>query len=127
MLGRLQQRDRFSNIGKQGDEEVSPRGEQSPFQYMCSFMAIAHRQGIIARRYTAPPPVLTSDLFPIDCTALPEQMLESDLSGTKKGPLPVRSSGKIGQIESATRDVFLDEVESWTLPIQKKQLLFYRT
>jgi len=62
---------------------------------------------------------------PIDCTALSEQLLESELFGHEKGSFTGAIERKIGQIESANNGtVFLDEVGELTLPIQKKLLRF---
>jgi DNA-binding NtrC family response regulator len=62
---------------------------------------------------------------PIDCTALSEQLLESELFGHEKGSFTGAIERKIGQIENANGGtVFLDEVGELTLPIQKKFLRF---
>jgi two-component system response regulator HydG/two-component system response regulator AtoC len=63
--------------------------------------------------------------IPIDCAALPEQLLESELFGYEKGAFTGAYDQKIGQIELANEGtVFLDEIGELPLNIQKKFLRF---
>jgi DNA-binding NtrC family response regulator len=62
---------------------------------------------------------------PIDCAALPEQLLESELFGHEKGSFTSAYERKIGQIELANGGtIFLDEIGELPLNIQKKLLRF---
>lgn len=62
---------------------------------------------------------------PIDCAALPEELLESELFGHEKGSFTGAYEQKTGQIELANAGtVFLDEIGELSLNIQKKFLRF---
>jgi len=59
----------------------------------------------------------------IDCTALPEGLLESELFGYKKGAFTGADSDKLGRVESADGGtLFLDEISELTTPLQAKVL-----
>ena len=59
----------------------------------------------------------------INCAALPEQLLESELFGFERGAFTGAQQSKPGQIELATGGVlFLDEVSEMTRPAQAKFL-----
>jgi transcriptional regulator with PAS, ATPase and Fis domain len=61
----------------------------------------------------------------INCAALPEQLLESELFGYERGAFTGAHQSKAGQIELATRGVlFLDEVSEMSLVAQAKFLRF---
>lgn len=63
--------------------------------------------------------------IPIDCAALPEELLESELFGHEKGSFTGAYEQKIGQLELASGGtVFLDEIGELSLNIQKKFLRF---
>lgn len=63
--------------------------------------------------------------IPIDCAAMPEQLLESELFGHEKGSFTSAYERKIGQVELANGGtIFLDEVGELSLNIQKKLLRF---
>jgi len=125
----LQQRDRFSNIVgssnamqevfslvetvARSNSNVLIQGESGTGKELIA-RAIHRASGRADRRFV-----------PIDCTALSEQLLESELFGHEKGSFTGAIERKIGQIESANNGtVFLDEVGELTLPIQKKLLRF---
>ncbi len=62
---------------------------------------------------------------PIDCTALSEQLLESELFGVEKGAFTGAYERKKGRIEIANGGtVFLDEIGELPFGIQKKLLRF---
>jgi transcriptional regulator with PAS, ATPase and Fis domain len=61
----------------------------------------------------------------INCAALPEQLLESELFGYERGAFTGAQQPKAGQIELAARGVlFLDEVSEMSLASQAKFLRF---
>jgi transcriptional regulator with PAS, ATPase and Fis domain len=61
----------------------------------------------------------------INCAALPEQLLESELFGYERGAFTGAHQAKAGQIELAFRGVlFLDEVSEMSLVAQAKFLRF---
>ena len=63
--------------------------------------------------------------IPIDCTSLPEQLLESELFGHELGAFTGAHERKAGQIEYADGGtIFLDEIGELPLSVQKKFLRF---
>jgi len=59
----------------------------------------------------------------IDCTALPEGLLESELFGYKKGAFTGADNDKLGRVEGADGGtLFLDEISELTTPLQAKVL-----
>src|SRR6185436_1724252 len=61
----------------------------------------------------------------INCAALPEQLLESELFGYERGAFTGAQQAKAGQIELAARGtLFLDEVSEMSLLAQAKFLRF---
>jgi len=65
----------------------------------------------------------TKKFLPLNCAALPEPLLESELFGHVKGAFTGASSDKTGLFEVANNGtLFLDEIDSMPLSIQAKLL-----
>lgn len=61
----------------------------------------------------------------VNCTSLPENLLESELFGYEKGAFTGASRAKIGRIEEAVGGtIFLDEIGELSLALQAKLLRF---
>ena len=65
------------------------------------------------------------NLVAIDCSAIPESLMESELFGHKKGSFTNAMTDKRGLLESANGGtLFLDEVSNMPLAVQSKLLRF---
>ncbi|MBC8163367.1 MAG: sigma-54-dependent Fis family transcriptional regulator [Roseiflexaceae bacterium] len=61
--------------------------------------------------------------IPVNCAALPETLIESELFGHEKGAFTGAMAQRKGRFELANRGtIFLDEVGEISLPVQKKLL-----
>jgi len=61
--------------------------------------------------------------LPVNCAAIPENLLESELFGHEKGTFTGADNRKIGKFEQCnTGTMFLDEIGDMPLPIQAKWL-----
>jgi two-component system NtrC family response regulator len=80
---------------------------------------------VVARFIHQMSPRKAGPFIPINCAALPEQLLESELFGYERGAFTGAYHAKVGQIELANRGVlFLDEVSEMSLGAQAKFLRF---
>jgi transcriptional regulator with PAS, ATPase and Fis domain len=80
---------------------------------------------VIARLIHQASPRSHGPFVPINCAALPEQLLESELFGYERGAFTGAQQAKAGHIELAARGVlFLDEVSEMSLTAQVKLLRF---
>lgn len=61
--------------------------------------------------------------MPVNCAALPEDLLESELFGYEKGAFTGADSRKRGKFEATCKGtIFLDEIADMSLPMQAKVL-----
>src|SRR5262245_18263064 len=80
---------------------------------------------VIARFIHRASPRKDGPFVAINCAALPEQLLESELFGYERGAFTGAHQAKAGQIEIAAHGVlFLDEVSEMSLVAQAKVLRF---
>ena len=80
---------------------------------------------VVARFIHQASPRKGGPFIAINCAALPEQLLESELFGYERGAFTGAHLAKAGQIELASRGVlFLDEVSEMSLSAQAKFLRF---
>jgi transcriptional regulator with GAF, ATPase, and Fis domain len=80
-------------------------------------------KGVVARTIHARSPRAYEPFVAVDCTTIPETLVESELFGHEKGAFSGATSMKIGRVEAAGRGtLFLDEIGELALPMQTKLL-----
>jgi two-component system NtrC family response regulator len=80
---------------------------------------------VLARALHSLSPRRTQRLVAINCAAIPETLLESELFGYEKGAFTGAAKQTPGKIETAHKGtLFLDEVGDLSLPLQSKLLRF---
>jgi transcriptional regulator with PAS, ATPase and Fis domain len=78
---------------------------------------------VVARFIHRASPRKDGPFIAINCAALPEQLLESELFGYERGAFTGAQQSKVGQIELASNGVlFLDEITEMSLAAQAKFL-----
>jgi transcriptional regulator with PAS, ATPase and Fis domain len=78
---------------------------------------------VVARLIHRASPRARGPLIAVNCAALPEQLLESELFGYERGAFSGALTAKPGRIEQAARGVlFLDEVGEMSMSLQAKLL-----
>jgi two-component system response regulator HydG len=78
---------------------------------------------VIARALHRHGPRANEPFVAVNCAAIPENLLESELFGHEKGSFTGAVARKIGRFEQANRGtLFLDEIGDMSLPLQAKIL-----
>jgi nitrogen regulation protein NR(I) len=78
---------------------------------------------LVARAVYQHSPRAGKPFLVINCVAIPETLLESELFGYEKGAFTGATGRRVGKIEQANRGtIFLDEIGDMPLPIQAKIL-----
>ena len=78
---------------------------------------------VVARAIHQNGPHASGPFVAVNCAAIPENLLESELFGHEKGSFTGAVTRKIGRFEQATRGtLFLDEIADMSLPLQGKIL-----
>ena len=78
---------------------------------------------LVARALHQLSPRATGHFVPINCAALPETLIESELFGHVRGAFTGTNENRIGKFEYATGGtLFLDEIESMPLELQSRLL-----
>ncbi len=78
---------------------------------------------VIARAIHAASNRAIRDMVAINCTALPENLIEAELFGHSKGAFTGAHASRIGRFEHANKGtIFLDEIGDLPLPFQAKLL-----
>jgi len=80
-------------------------------------------KGMLARAIHYNSPLSQQPFVELNCAAIPDTLLESELFGYEPGAFTDAKKRKIGQVEKADKGtLFLDEIGDMSLPIQAKLL-----
>ncbi|RQW81445.1 MAG: sigma-54-dependent Fis family transcriptional regulator [Methylococcus sp.] len=83
---------------------------------------------VLAQALQQHSPRANKPFITINCAALPEALVESELFGHKKGSFTGATGTQVGRLQAADGGtVFMDEVDSLPLPLQAKLLRFLET
>lgn len=109
--GLMQEVKKIAKKAAAGDQHVLIQGESGTGKEM-----FAHAIHNASSRRSKP-------FIPLNCAAIPEQLLESELFGHEKGAFTGANTRKIGMFELAhTGTLFLDEIGDMSLSLQSKLL-----
>ncbi len=103
----------FKKIGQVSDSDVTVllRGDTGTGKELIARAIYQH-----SKRVDKP-------FLPVNCSAIPEALLESELFGHEKGAFTGADSRRIGKFEQCnTGTMFLDEIGDMPLPLQAKWL-----
>jgi nitrogen regulation protein NR(I) len=103
----------YKKIGQVAESDVTVliRGETGTGKELVA-RAIYHNSSRVSRPF-----------LPVNCSAIPEALLESELFGHEKGAFTGAESRKIGKFEQCnTGTMFLDEIGDMPMPLQAKWL-----
>ncbi len=80
-------------------------------------------KGVVARRIHQQSHRAAQPFIPVNCGAIPENLLESELFGHKKGSFTGAVADKVGKVEAANGgSLFLDEIGEMPMNLQVKLL-----
>ena len=83
---------------------------------------------VLANALVQQSPRAENAFITINCAALPESLVESELFGHRKGAFTGATGANIGRLQAASGGtVFLDEVDSLPIAVQAKLLRFLET
>ena len=103
----------YKKIGQVAESDVTVliRGETGTGKELVA-RAIYHNSNRVSRPF-----------LPVNCSAIPEALLESELFGHEKGAFTGAENRKIGKFEQCnTGTMFLDEIGDMPMPLQAKWL-----
>jgi DNA-binding NtrC family response regulator len=83
---------------------------------------------LLAKALQSRSPRISKAFITLNCAALPESLVESELFGHRRGAFTGAVANQVGRLQAADGGtLFMDEVDSLPLPIQAKLLRFLET
>jgi DNA-binding NtrC family response regulator len=134
------ERDRFRTIAESRETDAGGMiGNSSAFKSIREKARVAAASGItvlvegetgtgkelLARYIHAHSPFRDGPFIKVDCSTLPESLMESELFGHERGAFTGAAAARMGRLEAADRGtLFLDEIGNLSLLVQAKLLSF---